>query len=197
MRSLIRRGSAQPGSRPEKRAPKHDPPGRTAGRGGEQFERTAASGGRIALARAAARVAYRGHCKSVLTGWRCASRAGPVECQRTPRFGPRYRRRSTRQNGRLPRFVSEVRRAISSLLARPSWKGPTRLEDNARRHGAWSREGRLYVRKPALDLSDVVRQRGKFGTALERIGGTVGGFAWPRRAVKPQRRMAARRRRGA
>lgn len=60
------------------------------------------------------------------------------------------------------------------------------------------RQGELKkVRKPALDLSDVVRQRGKLGTVLERIGGTVGRFAWPRRAVKPQRRIAARRRRGA
>jgi hypothetical protein len=43
------------------------------------------------------------------------------------------------------------------------------------------------VRKPALDLSDVVRQTCTLITEhrSECISGTVAGFAWPRRAVKP------------
>jgi hypothetical protein len=43
------------------------------------------------------------------------------------------------------------------------------------------------LRKPALDLSDVVRQTCTLITEhrSECIRGTVAGFAWPRRAVKP------------
>jgi hypothetical protein len=47
----------------------------------------------------------------------------------------------------------------------------------------------LHLRKPALDLSDVVRQECTLidyrSIAVECISGTVAGFARPRRAVKP------------
>ena len=55
------------------------------------------------------------------------------------------------------------------------------------------------VRKPVLHLPDIARE----ACTLHRhhregiIGGTGGRFARPRRAVKPQSRLAARRRRGA
>jgi hypothetical protein len=57
---------------------------------------------------------------------------------------------------------------------------------------------RAYDEKTST-LSDVVRQPCTLitGASSELIGGTVAGFARPRRAVKPQCRMAARRRRGA
>jgi len=42
--------------------------GRTMRRSGEQFQSAAASGGRDALARVAARVAYRGHCRCLRDG---------------------------------------------------------------------------------------------------------------------------------
>jgi hypothetical protein len=55
----------------------------------------------------------------------------------------------------------------------------------------------LYVRKPALDLSDVVRQPFTLKPhRRECISGTVAGFARPRQAVKPKAAKAARRRRG-
>jgi len=55
------------------------------------------------------------------------------------------------------------------------------------------------LRKPALELSDIVRRPGTVITGRSSWGQcrTASGFARPRRAVKPQRRIAARGRRGA
>jgi len=55
------------------------------------------------------------------------------------------------------------------------------------------------MRKPALDLSDIVRPRWRSLPAHRSEGkaSTATELARPRRAVKLQRRIAARRRRGA
>src|SRR5262245_8394383 len=83
-------------------------------------------------------------------------------------------------------------------------RGATRWFEPALRHAPailgrenewdnWARgcsDGGYVVRKPALDLSDIVGRPCKPEHRGEGIGGTVTGIARPRRAVKPQRRSA-------